>query len=219
MEVICGKETFHMDAEEFNRIVAPYSTVAVEIGTGNGKFVYELAKEQPDTFFIGIDADRNNLIKYSHKVHRKPERGGLPNVLYVIAGAEDLPPELDNTADVIWIVLPWGSLLQGIVLGENRILRNIARISSVHGVLKIFISYSVKYEPAEMEKRGLPTLTFEYIDDVLTPLYNREGLIITERNLLTNETMKEIPSKWAKRLAYGRKRKTLFIEARVEVPP
>jgi len=33
MEVICGKKTFYMDAEEFKSMIAPYTTVAVEIGT------------------------------------------------------------------------------------------------------------------------------------------------------------------------------------------
>ncbi|KYK28836.1 MAG: hypothetical protein AYK19_05230 [Theionarchaea archaeon DG-70-1] len=221
MEVICGKKTFYMNAEEFKSMIAPYTTVAVEIGTGNGKFVYELAKSQPETFFIGIDADRSSLIKYSHKIHRKPERGGVPNVLYVIASVENLPHELDDTADTVWIVLPWGSLLRGVVSGAKSILKNIVQISSVNGILKMFISYSVKYEPVEMEKLRLPALTLEYIDSKLTPLYQEEGITITERNFLTNEPMKEIPSKWAKRLAYGRKRKTLFIEACIEkeVPP
>lgn len=216
MEVICGKKTFPLNIEELRNILLPYTTIAVEIGTGNGKFVYEMAKTQPEIFFIGIDADRTNLMKYSHKIYRKPERGGLPNVLYVISGIENLPYELDNISDTTWIVLPWGSLLQGLILGEKSILRSIRRISSVQSVLKMFISYSIKYEPAEMEKLRLPELTPDYIDGTLTSLYAEEGITITEKTFLTNETLRSIPSKWARRLASGRKRKTLFIEALIQ---
>jgi len=216
MEVICGKKTFSMSIEELRSILLPYTTIAVEIGTGNGKFTYEMAKTRPETFFIGIDADRTNLQKYSHKIYRKPERGGLPNVLYIISSIENLPHELDNISDTTWIVLPWGSLLQGLILGEKSILRSIRRISSVQSVLKMFISYSIKYEPAEMEKLRLPELTPDYIDGTLTSLYAEEGITITDKKFLTNETLRSIPSKWARRLASGRKRKTLFIEALIQ---
>jgi len=80
----------------------------------------------------------------------------------------------------------------------------------------MFISYSIKYEPAEMEKLRLPELTPDYIDGTLTSLYAEEGITITDKKFLTNETLRSIPSKWARRLASGRKRKTLFIEALIQ---
>ena len=216
MEVIRGKKTFHMDSKEFKELISFYSAIEVEIGTGNGKFVYELAKNSSNTFFIGIDADRSNLVTYSRKIYRKPEKGGLGNVLYVIARAENLPSELDGIVNTIWIVLPWGSLLQGLILARKALLENIVRISCRKGVLKIFVSYDIKYEPVEMERLGLPELTIAYIDQELAPFYASEEITITERRLLNNEEMKKISSKWAKYLAYGRRRKTFFIAGEID---
>ncbi len=178
--------------------------------------MYESAKNQPKTFFIGIDADKSSLVEYSRKIYRKPERGGLPNVLYVISSAENLPTELDTTADTIWVVLPWGILLQKLILGEKSVLKNIVRISRLKGILKMFISYDLKYEPAEMEKLGLPELTINYVDEELAPLYESEQIMITKREFVDNEAMKEVSSTWAKRLAFGRNRRTLFITAEID---
>ena len=126
MEIIQGKKTKEIAVEEFRDIISAYNSIEIDIGTGDGKFIYESARNNPDTFFIGIDSDRNNLVKYSHKIYRKPEKGGLSNVLYVISNVENLPCELHAIADTVWIILPWGSLLQGIVLGKKKVLGNIA---------------------------------------------------------------------------------------------
>jgi len=214
MEIIQGKKTREIAAEEFEGLVSPYDSIEADIGTGDGRFIYESAKKNPDTFFIGIDSDRNNLVKYSHKIYRKPEKGGLPNVLYVISNVENLPPELHGIADTVWIILPWGSLLQGAVLGKKEVLSGIAQLMAPGAVLKMVINYEIKYEAAEIERLGLPPLSGDYIDAVLSPKYEREGIILTKKHFLGPEETKGIPSSWAKRLAYGRHRDTLFIEAK-----
>ncbi len=38
--------------------------------------------------------------------------------LYVVAAAEELPQELYHKADKIYVNLPWGSLLEGVVKGN-----------------------------------------------------------------------------------------------------
>src|SRR5262245_25665122 len=83
--------------------------VIIDIGTGDGLFVYQSAKRNPDKFYIGIDASAAALEKISEKIHRKPAKGGLPNVLFIQASVEDLPSELDGAADEIHIHFPWGS--------------------------------------------------------------------------------------------------------------
>ncbi|MFY9555380.1 MAG: methyltransferase domain-containing protein, partial [Blastocatellia bacterium] len=83
--------------------------IVIDIGTGDGLFVYQCARENPNKFFIGIDANPRPLEKVSEKIHRKPAKGGLTNVLFLQAGVEDLPSELDEVADEVHIHFPWGS--------------------------------------------------------------------------------------------------------------
>ena len=214
MEIIQGRKTRELAAEELKQLILPYDTIEVDIGTGDGRFIYESAKKRPDTFFIGIDSDRNNLVKYSHKIYRKPAKGGLSNVLYVISNVENLPPELHRAANTVWIILPWGSLLQGAVLGTREVVSSIAQLMAPGAVLKMVINYEIKYEAAEIQRLGLPPLNAEYVDAVLSPLYRGEGIVVTERYFLGPEETKKIPSSWARRLAHGRHRDTLFVEAR-----
>jgi 16S rRNA (adenine(1408)-N(1))-methyltransferase len=75
--------------------------VVVDIGTGDGRYVYRSARSDPDRFYIGIDVERRALEKVSEKIHRRPEKGGLSNVLFVHASVEALPAELDRCADEI----------------------------------------------------------------------------------------------------------------------
>ena len=68
----------------------------IDLGTGDGLFVYQSARENPRKFYIGIDPSPRPLEKISEKIHRKAEKGGLPNALFLQASLEDLPRELDG---------------------------------------------------------------------------------------------------------------------------
>jgi len=66
--------------------------VVVDIGTGDGRYVYRSARQNPDRFYIGIDVERRALEKVSERIHRRPGKGGLPNVLFVHAPSRISPP-------------------------------------------------------------------------------------------------------------------------------
>ena len=128
MRIADGKNTRELSGAELESLMLPYSRVLVDIGTGDGKFVYRTAKRNPDWFCIGVDADLSSLSEYSRKAQRKPERGGVPNVLYVVSNVEDLPAELNGVADRVTVHLPWGSLLVGIVQSDPTVLSGLARV-------------------------------------------------------------------------------------------
>ena len=100
----------------------------MDVGTGDGLFVYKSAQRDPRTFYIGIDANRRPLEKISEKIHRRPDKGGLSNVLYVQASVEDLPAELDAIAAEVFVQFPWGSLLRGVAGGDETVLGNLRRL-------------------------------------------------------------------------------------------
>jgi len=102
--------------------------IVVDIGTGDGLFVYQSARQNPNKFYIGIDANVRPLEKISEKIHRKPAKGGTPNVLFIQSAVEDLPPELDAVADEVHIHFPWGSLLKAVATGDVGVLENLRRI-------------------------------------------------------------------------------------------
>src|SRR6185312_2067943 len=102
--------------------------VIIDIGTGDGRFVYQSARQNPEKFYIGIDPNTPPLEKISEKIHRQPAKGGAPNVLFIQAAVEDLPAELDGVADEVHVHFPWPSLLRAVASGDVSVLRNLRRI-------------------------------------------------------------------------------------------
>src|SRR5215831_11298295 len=136
--------------------------IVIDIGTGDGRFVYESAQENPRKFYIGIDANARPLEKISEKIYRKPDKGGLPNVLFLQAAVEDLPAELDAVADEVHVHFPWGSLLRIVATGDEDGLRNLRRICAPDGLLEIVIGLDPERDRSEIERLGLAPLTDEF---------------------------------------------------------
>lgn len=57
--------------------------VIIDIGTGDGRFVYHSVRRNPNKFYIGIDPNTRPLEKISEKIHRKTAKGGAPNALFI----------------------------------------------------------------------------------------------------------------------------------------
>jgi 16S rRNA (adenine(1408)-N(1))-methyltransferase len=73
--------------------------VLIDLGTGDGRFVLAAAAEHPERLVVGVDASAAAMAEPSRRAAANPRRGGRPNALFVVAGAESLPPELDGSAD------------------------------------------------------------------------------------------------------------------------
>ena len=185
--------------------------VIVDIGTGDGRFVYRSAKENPHKFFIGIDANTKPLEKISMKATRKPSKGGLPNLLFVQAAVENLPEELNETADEIHIHFPWGSLLQAVVSGDANILASLRRICAPECLLEIIIGIDTERDKTEIERLGLPSLTDDYLEKTLIPKYELANFKLLEKGSLDSSKWSKIETSWAKKLQGGANRKVTFL--------
>lgn len=102
--------------------------IVIDIGTGDGRFVYQSARRNPEKFYIGVDANPDTLENVSWKIHKKAAKGGLPNGIFIQAAVEALPPELDGVAAEVHIHFPWGSLLRAVATGTETVLRGLRRI-------------------------------------------------------------------------------------------
>lgn len=190
--------------------------VIVDIGSGDGKFVYELAKENPEKFVIGIDPSTKPLEKISVKIYKKPKRGGLPNVLFIQAAVENLPEELSGVANQVFINFPWGSLLAGIVKADKNIWRNIKRICKKGAFIDIIFGYDQSRDKSEIERLQLPIIGRNLIHQILPQKLSELGLKVIKTQKLNNEILKLYPSSWGKKLVYGGRR--IYYYMRVVIP-
>ena len=186
----------------------------MDIGTGDGRFVYQSARRNPNRFYIGIDPNVKPLEKVSEKIHRKPSKGGSPNVLFIQAAVEDLPPELDGVADEVHVHFPWGSLLRAFATGDVPLLQNVRRICSPGALLEVVIGLDPMRDRSEIERLGLPDLKPDAIDQALAPRYAAAGFEIFERGLRLASEWPEFNTSWAKRLQGNENRPITFLIAR-----
>jgi len=158
--------------------------VIVDIGTGDGRFVYNSARQNPNKFFIGIDANTKPLEKISMKATRKSAKGGLPNVLFINAAVENLPEELNAAADEIHIHFPWSSLLRAVVLGDESVLNSLRRICAPECLLEIVIGIDEERDKSEIERLELPRLSSDYLSNILIPKYEMTGFELLRNGVL-----------------------------------
>lgn len=188
--------------------------IVVDIGTGDGIFVYQSARQNPNKFYIGIDANVRPLEKVSEKIHRKPAKGGAPNVLFIQSAVEDLPAELDAVADEVHIHFPWSSLLKALASGNVEVLANVRRICAADALLEVVIGLDPLRDQTEISRLGLKPFTIEMIDHDLIHRYRAAGFEIEERGRLLAGDWPEFKTSWAKRLKGSDARPIVYLIAR-----
>ena len=188
--------------------------IIVDLGTGDGRFVYQNALQNKERFYLGIDASANLLEKVSEKIHRKPAKGGLKNALFIQSAVEALPEELDGVANEVHIHFPWGSLLKGIATGDETILKNIHRICAPDAVLEVIIGVDQKRDATELQRLGISDLSPEYIATALTAPYQDCGFEIIEIGSYTAGNWPDICTSWAQRLRTNENRSIAYFIAK-----
>jgi 16S rRNA (adenine(1408)-N(1))-methyltransferase len=190
--------------------------VILDIGTGDGCFVYQSARENPAKFYLGIDANANPLRKISMKATRQPAKGGAPNLMFVQAAIEDLPAELNDTADEIHIHFPWGSLLRAVARGDADVLKNLHRISAPACLLEVVIGIDPVRDHPEISRLELPALTAEYLKTPLAAKYENAGFRLRESGIAAPDEWPHLQSSWARRLQRNDRREVVYFIAEAQ---
>jgi 16S rRNA (adenine(1408)-N(1))-methyltransferase len=206
VKIQLGKKPAEMSAEELRARIAPYEQVLVDIGTGDGSYVYRFARDDPSSFAIGVDPVAENLAATSSKTLRKPGKGGLPNALFVVASIEQMPRELDGIATLVTANYPWGSLLAGLTRPDPEVLRAFAAVAARPASFAVLLNASIYRDPAYCERQGFPLLDLER----LKAGYLEAGLAISSIERTAGEPPHH--TRWGSRLVRGSARETLIIE-------
>ena len=212
-KILKDKEIIEIDS--IKSLLEGYGQVIVDLGTGNGKFAYKEAIKNQNIFYIGIDPIGENIIKYYKKKKKKLKRYNLKNLVFVISPIQDIDEDLFNLVDDIYINFPWGSLLEGIVKGEEKLLKNIYSLAKDGGNIHLTFTYSSIYEAGEIERRCLPLLSLEYIDIILRDEFMAMGINILDYGYLEEYKLKSFGTLWSKRIYLTKDRQVYYIEAKV----
>ena len=200
MESIQGKRAVQIDAPALLERVAGYQDVLLDIGTGDGRFVRQMAAEYTARFVIGVDACRENL--------RANSRTAPRNALYLIADARALPCALDRRATHVTINFPWGSLLSGLLACEALLLERLAAVARPGALLELRLNAGALAETGwELADGGAQ----------VRQALHMAGFQVRPAMALGPHELRACPTTWAKRLAYGRDPRGLYIKGRYRV--
>ncbi len=187
METIRGKASLNLDLTDLYARLANYDRIMLDLGTGDGKFAFCHADKFPNHFVIGVDSCRENLYEHS--------RAKLPNLLYVIASAQSLSYELHGLVSHITINFPWGSLLESLLTGDDRLLCGLESVARSSAALDVRLNGGALAEQGWSLEDGS-----ERIFENLTSA----GWNLRKPEILDTRALCSFPSTWAKRLAFGR---------------
>ncbi len=200
MEIIQGKHTRVITALELAGMLSGYRDILVDLGTGDGRFILSAARQQPGLFAIGVDACRENL--------RGVTCAAPANTLFAIANVTaagcSLPAEIHGLAARVTINVPWGSLRDALLSGEDALLESLRAIMRPGARLEVRLNASALAEAGwELADAG----------GQLAHFLAGAGFQVRSPQPLTAGDLRAIPSTWAKRLAFGRRPEAVYISA------
>lgn len=192
--------------------------VVIDLGCGDAKFLYRLAKDNPDNFYIGIDSSEKLLGPTVKKIRSKPQKGGLDNIKFVISSVENLDDALENLADILYINFPWGSLLEGLMRVDKSSIEKIVRLCKKDCEVSLFVTYDVKYEANFVHARNLPELSLNYLNGAWKTKLKKFKFKVKTVEQLTSEEKSNIHTSWGKELLAKRERDVYKVSAIVNKP-
>lgn len=209
MRILKSSKEIEINKEEFLNKIENYENLVIDLGTGQGAFVYFNAVENKETFYIGLDSCRDSMKKYGVKQYKNK----VQNLIYVVMNAQKIDDILIGKFHEVYINLPWGSLLEGLFKEEFRIIENISKLLREDGIVHICFSYDDKFEKHEIEKRELPYLDEPYFENEFKPLYNKYNIEINSIDLVSKDGL-SFESKWMKVLGESNRREFYIITGR-----
>ena len=197
METIVGKHTRVIGGDELAARMCGHREVLVDLGTGDGRWVELWVRQRVGGFGLGIDACRENL--------RDASRRAPPSVLYLIANAEELPMELSGSATLVTINFPRGSLLRGLVVGQDSLLHGLCRLARPGARLEVRLNGGALTEAG---------LSLEEGGRRVARVLHGCGFAIARPMVMDRQALRACPTSWAKRLAFGRDPRALLLQGR-----
>ena len=191
--------------------------VVIDLGAGDGRYVYESARDDPSRLYVGVDPDSDAMSEYAYRSSRKPARGGIDNARFVVASVEKLPEEINGLAALLRINFPWGSLLRSLLEPNPAPLDAVAKLAA-GGEFEIVFSYHPEHDTGAFAHGPLAPLDEALITNVLRPAYTEAGLQVREHRRLTQDEALAIPSTWGRRLLHARPRDVYWLAGTVSAP-
>ena len=146
------------------------------------------------------------MAEASRRAARPMAKGGLPNALFVVAAAEQIPDELHDVAESVTLAFPWGSLLRGTLALDDAAARGIAALLAPGATAVATVSIE------DRDRLDLPRPDDARERRALADRWSRLGLDVCAVRPATAAELAATPSTWARRLSAGHERAAWRLE-------
>lgn len=208
---VLGRKSEPLDPVFLVEKCCSHDAVLIDVGTGQGVFILDTAREQPDWLCIGIDAAADNMVKSARTASSSPKKGGLENALFVRGAAEKLPGPFAQIADTLTVQYPWGSLMGIVSAPDEEGLLGLRAACKDGAQLSILLNYSVFEDREYLERLGFGEIADPAHSEALPLAYREAGFDVTGRAVFHGDP--PVRTAWGRHLVRGSARSTLMIDA------
>lgn len=189
--------------------VAGDRPVLVDVGCGDGRHTVRWAQRRPDALVVGLDAETTRLERTLLSVRKKK----LP-VLFVGAAAEQPPAALLGRAAELAVVMPWGSLLDGVLGGDPVVLRSVLALGGPGAVLEAVVNVRPWDAPESLDRKlaATPEPSEGHLA-ALAEAYREQGWELRADGWLSDAEARALGSTWASRVVSARASRLLRLRA------
>ena len=190
--------------------VAGASRVLVDVGCGDGRHTVRWAEREPAALVVGVDAETTRLDRALTGARRRR----LDRLLFVTWSMGEPLPALTGRCAEIAVVMPWGSLLDGLLGGDEAVLRSVLGLGRPGAVLTAVVNVRPWDAPASVDRKlaATPEPTAAHLAG-LAERYAALGWQLGPPAWLTEAEARALGSSWASRVVAARASRLLRLSA------
>jgi len=195
--------------ERLAEAVAAVGPVLADVGCGDGRHTVRWAERRPDALVVGLDAETTRVDRAVTAARKRKLR-----VVFVAATAESPPEPLVGRCAEIAVVMPWGSLLDGILGADPDVLRGVLSLGAPGATLDAVVNVRPWDAPASVDRKlaATPEPTQDHLDR-LVATYAGLGWALEPAGALSDAEARGLGSTWASRVVSARASRLLRLRA------
>lgn len=184
--------------------------LVADLGCGDGKHSLRLAMADPSSVVVGVDAETTRL----DRIIAAGRRRRLANLFFIQWSMERPLPTLTGRCTAVTVIMPWGSLLDGVLGTDEQVLTNVLALGRVTAVLDIVLNCRPWAAPATLDKKlaRTPEPSREHLT-TMRGQYAALGWQLGPAAWLSDREAKALGSSWASRVVSSRASRLLRLRA------
>jgi predicted RNA methylase len=198
------------DDNELRERLEGAERVVADVGCGDGKRSLRLAAADPAALVVGIDAETTRIDRALATARRRR----LANLYFLAWPMERQLPTLAGKVDCVSVVMPWGSLLDGILGADEQVLGNVLALGGVGAALDAVVNCRPWAAPGTLDRKlaSTPEPTEEQLA-AMRRQYATLGWQVGPATWLSDAEARALGSSWASRVVAARASRLLRLRA------